>query len=291
MIIQITMTRNECFLLKELLPLWQKYADGFIFYNHFSTDDTVEFLNANKEKYNILEIIDPPSDLESPYAIMETNKRQKLFDEALKYTDKIICLDSDEYLDGKMSKQDLISTLNEQPNTVFYSQWVQYAGKNTLRTDGDWSKSFNDRVGNYQKRFEFPVRSRHSLHLPPALNYSRFNPEDLFIAHLQWIDKRWVGIKQYFYKVTDYVMHKEYGFTDIVGKEAYDNSVKDFAWLYSPAPVELKVSEDIYKTQDIKNNFKLKEIIKLTQQHDIPNLGDWGMGIYDYVKQCSKQDV
>ena len=52
MIVQITMTRNECFLLKELLPIWSKYADGFVFLNDDSTDDTAQFLEENKEKYN-----------------------------------------------------------------------------------------------------------------------------------------------------------------------------------------------------------------------------------------------
>jgi len=285
MIVQITMTRNECFLLKELLPLWQKYADGFIFYNHFSDDGTAEFLEANKEKYNILKVITPDpneTDPSNPYAIMETSMRQQLFDEALKYTNNIICLDSDEYFDGKMTKQDLVLTLEKYPNTIFYSLWAQYTSKNTLRVDGDWSRSFNDRIGNYQQRFEIPIRSRHSLHMPPALNVARINPEDLFIAHLQWIDKRWVGVKQYFWKVTDYVMHKNCGFTDIVGKEAYDNSINNFAWSYAPASIELKVPEDIYKIQDIKNNYKLKEIVKFTKQYNIPNLGDWGMGIYEY---------
>ncbi len=32
MIVQITMTRNELFLIKEMLPQWQKYADGFVFH-------------------------------------------------------------------------------------------------------------------------------------------------------------------------------------------------------------------------------------------------------------------
>ena len=126
MIVQITMTRNECFLIKELLPIWQKYADGFIFYNHFSDDGTAEFLEANKEKYNILKVITPDSnetDPSNPYAIMETSMRQQLFDEALKYTNNIICLDSDEYFDGKMTKQDLVSTLEKYPNTIFYSLW------------------------------------------------------------------------------------------------------------------------------------------------------------------------
>lgn len=288
MIVQITMTRNECFLLKELLPLWQRYADGFVFYNHFSDDDTAEFLENNKEKYNILSIVNPlPTD--DVYAPKEADDRQRLFDEAIKFSNKIICMDSDEYLDGTLSKPALESILDKHPDTLFYCQWTQYASKNTLRVDGEWSRSFNDRLGNYVAPAKFPFRTRHSLHLPPAQRVARFNPDELFIAHLQWIDKRWVGIKQYFWKVTDYVMKHQSGFTDVVGKEAYDNSVNNFAWDYASAPFELKVREDIFKTQDVKTNFKLKEIIRLTNMYDIPNLGDWGMGIYDYAKQFNSK--
>jgi len=286
MIVQITLTRNECFLIKELLPIWQKYADGFIFYNHFSDDDTAEFLEGNKEKYNILKIINPP--LEEKDLPHETNIRQQLFDEALKHTNKIICLDTDEYLDGNLSKENLEKILDENPNTVFYSQWTQYVNKNTLRVDGEWSKSLNDRIGMYQNRFTYPTMQRHSLHLPPAQRTTAFNSNDLFIAHLQWLDKRWVGVKQYYWKVTDYVANKVHG-VQTVGKEAYDNSVNNFQWDVASAPVELKIRDNIYKTQDIKDNFKLKEIVKLTKEHNIPNLGDWGMGIYEYAAGTFKQ--
>lgn len=285
MIIQVTLTRNECFLIKELMPLWQKYVDGFVFYNHYSDDDTSSFLEENKNKFNILKIINPKPEETDPTALPETYMRQQLFDEALKHTSKIICMDTDEYLDGSLSKERLESILDQNPNTLFYSQWTQYASKNTLRTDGEWSRSYNDRIGNYLTRVEYPQRTRHSLHLPLTTNVARFKPEDIFIAHVQWLDKRWVGIKQYYWKVTDYVMKHSLGFTDVVGKEAYDNSVSNFAWNYSPAPVELKIREDIYKTQNVKDNFKLKEIVRMTNEYNIPNLGDWDMGIYDYAIQ------
>ena len=54
MIIQITKTRDELFLIKEMMPLWQKYADAFIFMDDRSTDGTHEYLMENKEKYNSL---------------------------------------------------------------------------------------------------------------------------------------------------------------------------------------------------------------------------------------------
>jgi hypothetical protein len=44
MIVQIVMARNESPLIKELLPLWKKYADGFVFMLDRNTDNTLEYL-------------------------------------------------------------------------------------------------------------------------------------------------------------------------------------------------------------------------------------------------------
>ena len=49
MIVQITITRNELFLLKEMLPIWKKYSDGFVFYVDNSTDGTYDILILNKK--------------------------------------------------------------------------------------------------------------------------------------------------------------------------------------------------------------------------------------------------
>ena len=54
MIVQITKTRNEKFLIEDMLPIWKKYADGFVFLDDRSNDGTTEFLIQNKDKYNII---------------------------------------------------------------------------------------------------------------------------------------------------------------------------------------------------------------------------------------------
>ena len=44
MIVQITLARNEKPLIKELLPLWKKYVDGFVFLiDDRTTDDTIKY--------------------------------------------------------------------------------------------------------------------------------------------------------------------------------------------------------------------------------------------------------
>jgi hypothetical protein len=99
---------------------------------------------------------------------------------------------------------------------------------------------------------------------------------------LQWLDKRWVGIKQYYWKVWDYVNNLEHG-VGIINVGDYDISVNNFAWLYEDFDVTLKVREDIYSTENVKDNYKLLYIVEQTKKHNIPNLGDWRMGIHDFA--------
>ena len=54
MIVQISMTRNELFLIKEMMPLWKKYADAFVFMDDCSTDGTSEWLEEHKEEFKLL---------------------------------------------------------------------------------------------------------------------------------------------------------------------------------------------------------------------------------------------
>jgi hypothetical protein len=57
MIVQITIARNELTLIKQLLPVWSSYTDGFVFMLHACTDGTKEYLDEVKDKYNILEVL------------------------------------------------------------------------------------------------------------------------------------------------------------------------------------------------------------------------------------------
>jgi len=286
MIIQITRTKNECFLLKEMLPLWARYADAFIFYNDGSTDDTQEFLTQVKDQYNILEILNGEAQEDYIKKLkIETSERQPLYDAAFKYSNKIICCDSDEYLDGTITKQELESILDKNQDTTFYLQWVQYTDTNSVRVDGPWVNNFKVRIGCYTTRGDFGVAQMHSLHLPTAAKQAAIDKDKLFIAHLQWLDKRWVGVKQYFWKINDYV-NKTIHDAQVIEASAYDASVNNFNWKYAHFDVNLKVNPKIYSNQSIKENYKLEYIKKYTQQLNIPNLGDWGMGIYDYAIKC-----
>ena len=282
MIVQITRTKNELFLIKELLPIWQRYADGFVFYDDHSTDGTFEYLNENREKYNILEII--RNEIEDNYTQklkIETDSRQPLYDIAIKYSNKLICCDSDEYLDGSITKDQLENILSVHPDSIFNLKWVQYTSKNEVRVDGPWGNNYKVRTGSYSSRGDFGIVQMHSLHLPPAKNTYTIPPDMLFIAHLQWLDKRWVGVKQYFWKINDYVNKTVHG-AQVTDAAAYDVSVNNFNWSYSVAPIELKVDADIYSKQDLKTNYKLKFIKQYTNELNIPNLGDWGLGIHEY---------
>jgi hypothetical protein len=216
-----------------------------------------------------------------------------LYDAAFKYSNKIICCDSDEYLDGTLTKQELEEILDQTPDTTFFLQWVQYTDINTIRVDGPWANNFKVRIGSYTTRGDFGVAQMHSLHLPQANKQQTLDPNKLFIAHLQWLDKRWVGVKQYFWKINDYVNKMVHG-AQVIEAAAYDASVNNFNWEYAQFSVDLKVDPKIYSTQNIKNNYKLQYIKKYTQELNIPDLGDWGMGIYKYATEeikTSQQNI
>lgn len=270
------MARDELVLIKELLPIWQKYTDGFIFFLDSNTDDTKEFLLSVKEKYNILEIIEHQQlDNELP---VETNNRQILFDAAKKYSNKIICLDADEYLDGNFTKEQLENVLDQNPNTVFHLRWIQYVDDNKIRIDGPWNVNYKDRIGHYIEDCKFSWCQMHSTHLPIPQNQKYINIDDLFIAHLQWLDKEYVAVKQYYWKTIDFVNKLKYN-VNVVGNAGYDSSVNNFKWEEINFNKKLKINKNIVLKYDLNNHYRLKKIKEYKEKYNIPNLGDWGYNI------------
>ena len=102
----------------------------------------------------------------------------------------------------------------------------------------------------------------------------------LFIAHLQWLDKETVAIKQYYWKITDYVRNKRFG-TITASASAYDASVNNFDWEYNSFDFPLKVRYDVYPKENLTTSYKYKYIRESIKQYNIPNLNDWGMGIHN----------
>lgn len=280
MIVQMTLTRNELFLLKEMLPLWARYADGFVFMDDNSDDGSYEYLTENASKYNILSVM-RTGRTEGTMPI-ESDIRQRLYDEAFKHSENLICLDTDEYLDGNMTKDDLKSLLNGHKGHLLELLWIQYVNERQVRVDGPWGQAWSpDRVGSYVQRALFPQAQMHSHHMPYDHNRKslRIHPQHLFIAHLQWIDKRSVALKQYYWKVVDHVNRVKFGAKTIDVRE-YDRSVNDFNWQQVDFPFPLKVRPTIYAEQDITQNYKYRFIKENIQRFSIPNLNDWGMGIH-----------
>ena len=276
------MTKNEVFLLKEMLPIWQRYADAFVFMDDCSTDGTYEFLTENKEKYNILKIL--KSDFVEPEKIdfFESISRQQLFDEAIKHSGKILCLDTDEYLDGILSKQELNLILETNKNCLFYTNWIQYTDKNKIRVDGKWKAHPVDRVGSYDKMHFYKTKQMHGEHLPTSEKSLYIDVPYLFVSHLSWLaDKKALAVKQYHYKIWDYV-HKLVHGVEIIDYREYDNSVNNFDWTCVDFPFELKVPSDIYVDRDknIENSNLLKYIRENVKKYNIPNLNDWGYGLH-----------
>ena len=126
---------------------------------------------------------------ENDNLLIETDNRQLLFDTAIKYSKNIICLDADEYLDGRLKKHELEKILEDNPNTTFHLQWIQYTSINTVRVDGPWKFNLKDRIGNFDDKSLFLKTQKHSTHLPSNKVNKRIEKDDLFIAHLHWLNK------------------------------------------------------------------------------------------------------
>ena len=279
MLIQQTITRNELFLIREMLPQWQRYADGFVFMLDRCTDGTLEYLEENKKKYNILSILQSGVDEDDITTQIESNIRQRLYDEAFKYSRKIICLDTDEYLDGTLTKGQLEEILENNKDTLIHLQWIQYTDTHQIRVDGPWGYNLKDRIASYAVRGEFKTAQMHSEHLPVPSKQGSINIPYLFIAHLQWLDKPTVAVKQYFWKITDYIVNKKFG-VQTTSASAYDASVNNFNWEYKEIEFPLKIDHRIYETNDIMSSYKYKFIQDNISKHNIPNLNDWGMNIH-----------
>jgi len=277
MIIQMTITRNELFLIKEMMPQWQKYADGFVFMDDLSDDGTYEWLLENKEKYNILEVL--RTNKSEDHLWIESDHRQRLFDAALKYSKKIICLDTDEYLDGLINKQQLNQILDTHKNVLFHLPWIQYTGSNEIRVDGPWNYSVMDRLGSYVGPTNYKYAQVHADHLPNPGNVLTVKLPHLFIAHLQWLHKPTVAIKQYFYKIMDYVNKLKFN-ANVVDSSEYDKSVNEFNWSVIKFDFPLKISYNVYEAHNPYKSAKFKFIKENIKKYNIPNLNDWGMNIH-----------
>ena len=286
--VQITIARNEFHLIKELLPIWKKYADGFVFLLHNNTDETESYLESVVGEFNILKILKVDEDESCP---IETDKRQLLFDEARKYTNKIICLDADEYLDGSMSKDELSDMLDGNPDTTFHLNWIQYTSINTIRVDGPWKNNIKDRVGNFTKPSKFVTTQMHSTHLPPTPLNKVVDRDKLFVAHLHWLDKNYAAIKQYYWKIEDYYNKTKFGI-DVTDSVAYDASVNNFNWDEEYIEYPLKIREDFFEDVENSKNYKLDIIKQRTNEYNIPNLGDWGYNIRESIPMhfCTAAD-
>ena len=281
MIVQMTVSRNDLFLIKELLPIWKNYADGFVFVDDRSTDGTYDYLMDNKENYNILDVIRIDEGIDGDDLWMESNLRQPLFDKALEYSGNIICLDTDEYLDGLITKEQLESLLEQNRDVLINLPWIQYTDKNKIRVDGPWNVGVNykDRLGSYAKRALYREAQTHGEHLPNPGSMGRLDVPLIFVSHLQWMDKRTVAIKQYFYKILDYVHNLKHN-VDIVPSSAYDESVRNFEWDYAEFDFPLKVRSDLFDENVVNDKNRMLFIKDSIEKYNIPNLNDWGMGIH-----------
>lgn len=287
------MVKNERELLQELFPLWIKYADGFIIHDDFSDDGTYEFLLENQKKYNILEILRGPNPAVNCETLsLEKDIRQPLFNAAMKYTSKILILDSDEYFDGNMTKQELETMLDQNPDSVFHFKWIQYTSCNTIRVDEPWKNNYKIKAGSYTQHLELDAYYSHIVQIPRTKKEWHVDANQLFVAHLPWLDKTFSAIKQYFWKTYDYIVESKFKIA-VAGQAAVDASVNNFKWEEEYFDHPLKIKSDIFENQSIFDNFKWKFITEMSKKYNIPDLGDWGMRLLEMTPMyfCTVSDA
>jgi hypothetical protein len=152
---------------------------------------------------------------------------------------------------------------------------MQYTSVNTIRVDGPWKYNLKDRIGSYKTDCKFVPTQMHSSHLPFPSKQIVIPSDQLFIAHLQWLNKTYVAIKQYFWKVTDYINNKDHN-VQVAGNSAYDASVNNFDWEEEYTFNTLKTVPWIIDEMATYNNHRLTAIKDNIKLHNIPDLGSWG---------------
>ena len=266
MILQLTKLIHSKYFIEQLIPLWKEYADGFIFYDELLNDELYNYLVQNKEKFNILDIIRPST---SQKTILD-NIDHILFKSGLKYTNNILVLDSNEYIDGNISKDELNEIFKKNNNSKIYIKSLQYTSCNTIRTNIPWRDTFKI------KAIIFNEES--SINIIDNFDKAIIDPEKLFIVNLACLDKHRAAIDTYYKKIQNWLLNKNGQNT--VPLSDYDTVMSNFIWEeeYVLYPLKLKSDFEIYDnillTQ--KQSFILDNIIK----YNIPNLNNWEIDIF-----------
>lgn len=268
-----TMMKNEEDLLKEVLPIWEKYpVDKFVFYDDNSEDNSIDVIKSilPKDRYEILN--------DHLDTFSESHNRQKMLDYSRnKKVDFVFSIDVDELLSTNMLNNfnNFLNIYNTSNLLLFWYNVV----------NGSLSYYRNDpQYTNNYRSFILPLNKTNNLdltqwkyHTPrvPSVNLPTMSLKKYGIIHLQALDKEFYAIKQLWYKHHEFV---NYGHSIEYINNRYDPVVNNlnFNELETPKDIieginfDVKVFKSLIKKKMyldfIKKNYN-KQLITFGEEY------------------------
>ena len=262
-----TWLKNEEDLLINVLPIWKNYPiDKFVFYNHDSTDNSIDIINTILPKERVHIINNNYQSLnESLYRASMLNYSRE------NKADYCFCIDCDELLSSNLvdNFNEILKLYNDFDLKLYWYNVVE----NTLsriRQDPLYLHNYRTFILPLNKTNNFDL-SGWKYHVPrtPSINLPIQYTKEFGVLHLQAANKKFYAIKQLWYK---HYENKEFGHDVDSINNAYDPVVNNLQFnaintpnnIFSNIKIDLKFYENLEIKKGylsyIKNNYNEKLI-------------------------------
>ena len=200
--------KNEEPILKQVLPLWEKYpVDKFIFCDDSSTDNSIEVIKSVLGERAVI-LDSNTSQYEEGY-----NRHIMLEHSRDDNSDIVISIDADELLSNSfVEKFNEVMALSMQKR-VFTYQFNVAESLHKIRQDPFYINNFRDFIFpiKYTNSFDktknmFSLNQRHATPRTPTINLPAVSLKDYGFVHLQAINIEFYALKQLYYKVSEYLL-------------------------------------------------------------------------------------
>ena len=266
-----TMMKNEEDLLKEVLPIWEKYpVDKFVFYDDNSEDNSIDVIKSilPKDRYEILN--------DHLDTFSESHNRQKMLDYSRnKKVDFVFSIDVDELLSTNMLNNfnNFLNIYNTSNLLLFWYNVV----------NGSLSYYRNDpQYTNNYRSFILPLNKTNNLdltqwkyHTPrvPSVNLPTMSLKKYGIIHLQALDKEFYAIKQLWYKHHEFV---NYGHSIEYINNRYDPVVNNlnFNELETPKDIIEGINFDVKVFKSLIKKKVYLDFIKKNYNKQLMTFGE-----------------
>ena len=265
-----TMVKNEELLLKEVLPIWQKYpVDKFVFYNDNSTDNTEEVIRSilEPERYEIINDHLPKFHEAKQRDSMLTYSR---FDDA----DYVLSIDADELLSANLAN-DLGYFLKNYETTDIWLFWYNVVNEslNYRRNDPQYVNNYRSFILPMKHTGNFDL-SQWKYHTPrvPYVNLPKQVTKNYGIIHLQAMNTEFYSCKQLWYKHHEFV---EYGHSVEEINRRYDSATNllDFKEVETPDKIRGNIAFRSEIFVDILKQKRYKDYIVKNINHNLITFG------------------